>query len=100
MCGIAGIVWSSPQADATRMIERMTQALQHRGPDGSGAWTGEGCVLGHRRLSVIDLAGGSFRWWGAWLANRPGKRVFAPTKWIQDVSMNTSDVCPPEWIRL
>ncbi len=59
MCGIAGIVWSSPQADATRMIERMTQALQHRGPDGSGAWTGEGCVLGHRRLSVIDLAGGS-----------------------------------------
>ena len=32
--------------------------MQYRGPDDSGIWLGEGVGLGHRRLSVIDLAGG------------------------------------------
>jgi asparagine synthase (glutamine-hydrolysing) len=37
----------------------MTDALAHRGPDGSGVWTAPGVGLGHRRLSIIDLAGGA-----------------------------------------
>lgn len=37
----------------------MTDALVHRGPDGAGVWTAPGVGLGHRRLSIIDLAGGA-----------------------------------------
>jgi asparagine synthase (glutamine-hydrolysing) len=35
----------------------MANALAHRGPDGSGVWTAPGVGLGHRRLSIIDVAG-------------------------------------------
>ncbi len=35
----------------------MTEVLAHRGPDGSGVWTAPGVGLGHRRLSIIDVAG-------------------------------------------
>lgn len=35
----------------------MTDVLAHRGPDGSGVWTSQGVGLGHRRLSIIDVAG-------------------------------------------
>lgn len=37
----------------------MTDIQAHRGPDGSGVWTAPGVGLGHRRLSIIDLAGGA-----------------------------------------
>jgi asparagine synthase (glutamine-hydrolysing) len=61
MCGIAG--WIGPQADAGS-LEKMTDALRHRGPDGQGQTvlplSGENlAALGHRRLSIIDLSGGS-----------------------------------------
>jgi asparagine synthase (glutamine-hydrolysing) len=36
----------------------MTDSIAHRGPDGSGQYVGEGVVLGHRRLAIIDLATG------------------------------------------
>lgn len=58
MCGIAGLF--DPQGKALfaqERIERMTNALIHRGPDGAGVWTSEGVGLGHRRLSIIDLEG-------------------------------------------
>lgn len=55
MCGIAGIVGRSDPA----LVEGMTRALAHRGPDGAGLWHDETATLGHRRLSVIDLAGGA-----------------------------------------
>ncbi len=35
----------------------MCNVMAHRGPDGSGVWTASGVGLGHRRLSIIDLAG-------------------------------------------
>lgn len=35
----------------------MCDAIAHRGPDGQGVWTAPGVGLGHRRLSIIDLAG-------------------------------------------
>jgi asparagine synthase (glutamine-hydrolysing) len=56
MCGIAAIISSS--GDASSDIRRMADALAHRGPDDAGVWLGAGCALGHRRLSVIDIAGG------------------------------------------
>ncbi len=61
MCGIAGGVSldgvSRPDEDR---VQRMTALLTHRGPDESGTWSAASglVVLGHRRLSIIDLAGG------------------------------------------
>ena len=59
MCGIAGILnfdKARPAADA--LVRRMTNTLVHRGPDGDGYFTHGGVALGHRRLSIIDLATG------------------------------------------
>jgi asparagine synthase (glutamine-hydrolysing) len=60
MCGIAGIfhIETAKPVDPER-IRRMTDAIAHRGPDGSGVWTAPGVGLGHRRLSIIDLGGGA-----------------------------------------
>ena len=58
MCGIAGIFHlTTPKPVDPQRIERMCDAIAHRGPDGQGVWTGPGVGLGHRRLSIIDLAG-------------------------------------------
>jgi len=59
MCGIAG--WWSPDGgpiDRASLV-RMTRALAHRGPDGEGYLIEPGIGLGHRRLSIIDPAGGA-----------------------------------------
>ena len=61
MCGIAGL-WqpSGLDRDAGEHLRRMTDTLRHRGPDGGGTWTRPpGIALGHRRLAIIDLAGGA-----------------------------------------
>ena len=58
MCGSAGLfTLASPKPVDPVRIERMCDAMVHRGPDGSGVWTDLGVGLGHRRLSIIDLAG-------------------------------------------
>ena len=58
MCGIAGIFHGeTPKPVDPARVERMCDALVHRGPDGAGVWTDHGIGLGHRRLSVIDLEG-------------------------------------------
>ncbi|UYV14907.1 XrtA/PEP-CTERM system amidotransferase [Porphyrobacter sp. ULC335] len=58
MCGIAGIFHAeTPKPVDPARVVRMCDALAHRGPDGSGVWTDHGVGLGHRRLSIIDLAG-------------------------------------------
>jgi asparagine synthase (glutamine-hydrolysing) len=56
MCGIAGIVNS--RQEPLESIKRMLHALRYRGPDDEGTYVGQGAVLGQRRLSIIDLAGG------------------------------------------
>jgi asparagine synthase (glutamine-hydrolysing) len=56
MCGIAGIL--SPDPSRPVAMERMLKALEHRGPDGEGAFHDPLVSLGHRRLSIIDLEGG------------------------------------------
>lgn len=59
MCGIAGIFNTrSEDAPQTELIHRMTDAITHRGPDESGIHIEPGLALGHRRLSVIDIASG------------------------------------------
>ena len=58
MCGIAGIFHiSTPKPVDPARVERMCDAIAHRGPDGAGVWTAPGVGLGHRRLSIIDVAG-------------------------------------------
>ncbi len=58
MCGIAGIFEQGGGRLLVPRIRRMTGALTHRGPDGSGEWINAetGIALGHRRLSIIDLS--------------------------------------------
>ena len=56
MCGIAGIAFYSDHQKAESSVRKMTQAIQHRGPDASGLWVHPSCVLGHRRLSIIDTS--------------------------------------------
>lgn len=58
MSGIAGIFHCGTikPVDPAR-VERMCDALVHRGPDDSGVWTAPGVGLGFRRLAIIDLAG-------------------------------------------
>jgi asparagine synthase (glutamine-hydrolysing) len=51
MCGIAGFTWQDKN-----LIKKMTDILNHRGPDSEGFYTDSNISLGHRRLAVIDLS--------------------------------------------
>jgi asparagine synthase (glutamine-hydrolysing) len=59
MCGIVG-VFSRHSPISPGLIERATESLYHRGPDGQRHWIGFGgrVALGHARLSIIDLTTG------------------------------------------
>lgn len=56
MCGISVIVNDDPHRDV--QVRRMLQHLRHRGPDGEAIRHERHATLGHRRLSIIDIAGG------------------------------------------
>lgn len=56
MCGIAGIISRTGHSPDRLVIETMTDAVAHRGPDGSGVWIDGPVALGHRRLAIIDLS--------------------------------------------
>ncbi|MGC2110617.1 MAG: XrtA/PEP-CTERM system amidotransferase [Candidatus Korobacteraceae bacterium] len=59
MCGISGIFEFDPTRAVEReAVHRMNESLRHRGPDDEGIFLGPGIGLGHRRLSIIDVAGG------------------------------------------
>lgn len=58
MCGIGGIVYWDGRPAGTEAVAGLLHAQRHRGPDETGAWAGRGAVLGHNRLSIIDLATG------------------------------------------
>ena len=60
MCGMTG--WVDYSRDLTReqdAIEAMAETMACRGPDAAGVWLRPEVALGHRRLAVIDLAGGA-----------------------------------------
>lgn len=61
MCGIAGFLdrsGNSSQEQLLAVVQRMSEALRHRGPDACGQWAepASGLALGHRRLAIIDLS--------------------------------------------
>jgi asparagine synthase (glutamine-hydrolysing) len=60
MCGIAGFFRPGDNApictDERAALQRMNDAITHRGPDEEGLWTGPGVGLAARRLSIIDIA--------------------------------------------
>jgi asparagine synthase (glutamine-hydrolysing) len=58
MCGIAGIVELGGNAISPPILQRMTDAIAHRGPDGEGHWIEGPVGFGHRRLAIIDLSPG------------------------------------------
>jgi asparagine synthase (glutamine-hydrolysing) len=60
MCGIAGIVRFDPRetVDEAR-LRRMRDTLRHRGPDGAEQWIEGPVGLAHRRLAIVDVAGGA-----------------------------------------
>jgi asparagine synthase (glutamine-hydrolysing) len=58
MCGIVGYIGQNRSPIEKHIFEKMTDSLDHRGPDDRGIWhsSGGNVSLGHRRLSIIDLS--------------------------------------------
>ena len=56
MCGIAGLINSNGEPVSPVILQRMTDAIAHRGPDGEGQWIEGHVGLGHRRLAILDLS--------------------------------------------
>jgi len=64
MCGIVGFVEKSwPEEEARTRLGAMLGLIAHRGPDGEGTHVAGGLAMGMRRLSIIDLAGGTQPIW-------------------------------------
>jgi asparagine synthase (glutamine-hydrolysing) len=59
MCGICGIFDLNGNPINGTVLDRMTDVIRHRGPDGDGRFVDREIGLGHRRLSIIDLGGGA-----------------------------------------
>jgi len=57
MCGIVGIRRFDGRPVSEELLRAMAARLEHRGPDGEGYWVDGSVGFGHRRLSIIDLAG-------------------------------------------
>ncbi len=59
MCGLAGLFRPlDPAPPALGLVRRMCDAIAYRGPDGDGFHAAPHVALGHRRLAIVDLAGG------------------------------------------
>ena len=56
MCGLSGEIRFDGGRPDLAAVERMSDRLAARGPDGQGIWTRGAVALGHRRLKIIDLS--------------------------------------------
>ena len=56
MGGIAGLIGERALADGAALVDAMCERLRHRGPDDAGLYVEHGCVLGHMRLGILDIA--------------------------------------------
>jgi len=56
MCGVAGYINLNGSTAKKSILKKMTDAIEHRGPDGEGFFLYENVAIGHRRLSIIDLS--------------------------------------------
>jgi asparagine synthase (glutamine-hydrolysing) len=57
MCGIAGMIDASlGRVEGEILLRRMLESIRHRGPDNSSTWIDMTVLLGHNRLSIIDLS--------------------------------------------
>lgn len=56
MCGLTGIFHLDGQRVSENVLQKMTDAIAHRGPDGQGIFIQENLGLGHRRLSILDVS--------------------------------------------
>lgn len=56
MCGITGFLNINGQPAETLILQKMSRAITHRGPNSEGLWSNEAVGLAHRRLSIIDLS--------------------------------------------
>ena len=56
MCGIAGIIEKHGSRVPAKTLKRMTDSIEHRGPDDEGFYLNANVGLGHRRLSIIDVS--------------------------------------------
>src|SRR5882724_8849280 len=56
MCGIAGVFNINSEPVASSLLQAMTDAIAHRGPDGEGQYIDGPIGLGHRRLAILDLS--------------------------------------------
>ncbi|MEH0420644.1 N-acetylglutaminylglutamine amidotransferase [Streptomyces sp. B21-083] len=56
MCGLSGEIRFDGRRPDLAAVERMSERLAARGPDGQGTWTRGAVALGHRRLKIIDLS--------------------------------------------
>jgi asparagine synthase (glutamine-hydrolysing) len=56
MCGVSGVFSMSGEPVQRRDVEALNASIAHRGPDGEGIWQSQDglCILGHRRLAIID----------------------------------------------
>src|SRR3984893_13865638 len=58
MCGICGMLNLDGSPPDITVVHQMAETIKHRGPDGDGFYSDTAIALGHRRLSIIDLATG------------------------------------------
>ena len=56
MCGITGLINLDGEPVSSSVLQKMTDEIAHRGPDGEGHWIEGNVGLGHRRLAIIDLS--------------------------------------------
>ena len=56
MCGIAGIYGLEQVSNPEQRMRSMLDRMSHRGPDAEGVYRDDNVILGHKRLSIIDLS--------------------------------------------